>query len=232
MHVRAEAVTTRRRFPRESTVKARNGGQTTHMNIFNRIVMTLLAFILLAFGTITFLLLTQIVVPDNSYLRAILAAYNAWRAIVLLRGGTTNFAVLISLLLLLIGLVLFVFELLPIGNVFRRRETKQYVVRQDQLGQVTLSRTMVRDVVQHVAEAVPGVTHAEPEVKDGPDGLHLTTHASLAWDADAPAVGQQLQERIKDSVQTQLGLPVAEVRVTAQAAPIAKDQRRRVARVA
>lgn len=213
-------------------MNARSGGQTTHMNIFNRIVIALLAFILFAFGTTTFLLLTGIVVPDNSYLRAILAAYNAWRAIVLLRGGSTNFAVLIALLLMLIGLVLFVLELLPIGGLFRRRESKHYVVRQDQLGQVTLSRTMVRDVVQHVAEAVPGVTRAEPEVKDGPDGLHLTTHASLAWDADAPAVGQQLQERIKDSVQTQLGLPVAEVRVTAQAAPIVKEQRRRVARVA
>lgn len=202
------------------------------MTLFNRIVMALAGFILLAFSTVIFLLLTGIVVPGNDYLRAILAAYNAWRAIVLLRGGTTNFAVLIALVLMLIGLVLFVLEVLPIGRLFRRRETKQYVVRQDQLGQVTLARSMVRDVVQHVAEGVPGVTHAEPEVKDGADGLHLTAHASLAWDTDAQAVGKQLQERIKESVQTQLGLPVAEVHVTAEPAPIAKEQRGRVARVA
>ena len=59
----------------------------------------------------------------------------------------------------------------------------------------------------------------------------ISTRASLAWDADAPAVGQLLQERIKESVQTQLGLPVSEVHVTAQTAPIIKEQRRKVARV-
>ncbi len=203
------------------------------MNIFNRIVMLVLALIVFAFGATTFLLLTGIVVPENSYLRAILALYSAWRAVALLRGATTNIAVLVALLLAIVGLVVIILELLPLGRLFRRREPKQYVVRQDSLGQVTLGRSMVRDLVQHVAEDVPGVVHAdEPEVKDGADGLRISTRASLAWDADAPAVGQQLQERVKDSVQTQLGLPVAEVHVTAQTTPVVKDQRRRTPRVA
>ncbi len=202
------------------------------MNIFNRIVMLVLGIIVLAFGATTFLLLTGIVVPENSYLRAILALYSAWRAVALLRGATTNIAVLVALLLAIVGLVLVILELLPLGRLFRRREPKQYVVRQDSLGQVTLGRSMVRDLVQHVAEDVPGVVHAEPEVKDSADGLRISTRASLAWDADAPSVGQQLQERVKDSVQTQLGLPVAEVHVTAQTTPVLKDTRRRTPRVA
>jgi len=203
------------------------------MNIFNSIVMLVLALIVFAFGATTFLLLTGIVVPENSYLRAILALYSAWRAVALLRGATTNIAVLVALLLAIVGLVVIILELLPLGRLFRRREPKQYVVRQDSLGQVTLGRSMVRDLVQHVAEDVPGVVHAdEPEVKDGADGLRISTRASLAWDADAPSVGQQLQERVKDSVQTQLGLPVAEVHVTAQTTPVVKDQRRRTPRVA
>lgn len=203
------------------------------MTIFNRVFMLLLGLIILAFGTITFLLLTGLVVPGRGYLRDILVLYNAWRAVALLRGATTSTAMLVALILMLIGLVLVVLELLPVGGLlFRRRESKQYVVRDDALGQVTLERSMVRDVVRHVAEEVPGVAHVDPDVRDGADGLHLAARASLAWDADAPALGQLLQERIKESVQTQLGLPVAEVRVTAQATPIVKDQRRRVARVA
>jgi uncharacterized alkaline shock family protein YloU len=202
------------------------------MNIFNRIVMLLLGFIVFAFGTTTFLLLTGIVVPENSYLRAILALYAAWRAVALLRGATTNIAVLVALVLAIVGLVLLVLELLPLGRLFRRREPKQYVVRQDNLGQVTLGRSMVRDLVQHVAQDVPGVVYAEPEVKDSADGLRISTRASLAWDADAPSVGQQVQERVKDSVQTQLGLPVAEVHVTAQTTPIIKDHHRKTPRVA
>src|SRR5262249_17906597 len=160
------------------------GRQKGSMTIFNRIFMLLLGLCVFAFGTITFLLLTGLVVPQNEYLRSILALYNAWRAIVLLRGATTNIAVLVALVLLVAGLVLVVLELLPVGRLFfRRRESKQYVVRQDSLGQVTLERSMIRDVVQHVAEAVPGVVHAEPDVKDSADGLRLSTRASLAWDA-------------------------------------------------
>ncbi len=199
------------------------------MNIFNRIVMFLLSFLLFVFGGLTFLLLTGLVVPQNDYLRSVLTLYNAVRAIALVRGASTNIAVLIAIIMAVVGLVLVVLELLPVGRLFRRREAKQYVVRQDQLGQVTLERSMVRDLVQHVAESVPGVVHAEPEVKDGTDGLHVVARTSIAWDADAPAIGQALQERIKESVQTQLGLPVAEVRVTAQTAPAVKEQRRRVA---
>ena len=203
------------------------------MNLFNRIIMLLAGLIIFAFGGITFLLLTGIVVPSNGYLRSILALYAAWRAVALLRGAATNIAVLVALILAIIGLALIILELLPLGRrTGRRREAKQYIVRDDPLGQVTLERSMVQDYVKHVAEAVPGVVQAEPEVKDAADGLHLSARASLAWDADAPAVGQMLQERIKDTVQTQLGLPVASVKVTAQAAPVAKTQSRRVARVA
>jgi uncharacterized alkaline shock family protein YloU len=89
---------------------------------------------------------------------------------------------------------------------------------------------MVRDWVQHEAESVPGVLHADPEVKDRKDGLHVSTRAAIAWNAEAPVVGEVLQHRIKDSVETHLGLPVAEVSVTAQSAPpVAEPPHRRVA---
>jgi uncharacterized alkaline shock family protein YloU len=141
---------------------------------------------------------------------------------------------LIAFLVGLVGLILLVLELLPVGRLFRKREGKPYVVRQDTLGDVTVDRSMVRDLVEHEATSLPGVVHAEPHVQDGPDGLRIAVHASLAWDADAPGVGQALQERIKDSVQTHLGLPVAQVKVTATRELLTppKESRRHVPRVA
>ena len=202
------------------------------MNLVNRIIMTVAALVIFAFGTTTFLLLTGIVVPGNQFLRNILALYAAYRAIVLLRGGSGNTAILISLLIGLVGLVFVILEILPIGRLFRRREEKRYVVRQDSLGEVSVQRSMVSELVQHETEATSGVIAAAPEVKDGPNGLRVSIRAKLAWDADAPTIGQEVQERIKESVQTHLGLPVAEVRVTTQAAPPIRESQRRVARVA
>jgi uncharacterized alkaline shock family protein YloU len=204
------------------------------MNIFNRIFMVVLALLVCAFGTTVFLLLTGIVIPRNQYLRYILALYNAYRAVALLRGASPNTAIIIAFLVGLVGLILLVLELLPIGRVFRRPEGKPYVVRQDTIGEVTVHRSMVRDLVEHEATTVPGVVHAEPHVHDKPDGLQIAVDASLAWDADAPSVGQSLQERIKDSVQTHLGLPVTQVQVTATRELLkeTKEPRRRVPRVA
>lgn len=201
------------------------------MDIANRVIMIVASLVTFLFGTITFLLLTGIVVPGNQTLRDIVTLYATLRALALLRGATGNAAILIALVVAAIGLAVLVIELWgPVGRLFRRRTDKRYVVRRDALGQVTVERSMVRNVVQHEAEAVPGVLHAEPGVRDGKDGLHLSTRASLAWDTDAPGTGQILQERIKESVQTHLGLPVAEVDVTAQTAPLPKaSARRRVA---
>ncbi len=201
------------------------------MNIANRAIMIVASLITFLFGAVTFVLLTGIIVPSNQTLRNILALYTALRAVALLRGATGNTAILIALVVAVVGLAVLVLELWePVGLLFGKHQDKRYVVRQDSLGQITVERSMVRDVVQHEAQAVPGVLHAEPSVKDGKDGLHISTRAALVWDADTPSTGQILQEHIKESVQTHLGLPVAEVRVTAQTAALPKETpHRRVA---
>jgi uncharacterized alkaline shock family protein YloU len=201
------------------------------MNIVNRVLMIIAALVIFIFGLTSFLLLTGIVVPANQTLRNVLTLFKTLQALALLRGTPNNAAIIIALLLALIGLALLVLELWgPIQRLLGVGQAKCYVVRQDSLGQVTVDRTMVRDWVQHEAESVPGVVHAEPEVKYGKDGLHVSTRAAIAWDADAPGVGEVLQQRIKDAVQTHLGLPVAEVRVSAQSAPLVTETpRRRVA---
>jgi uncharacterized alkaline shock family protein YloU len=201
------------------------------MNIVNRAIMIVASLSVFLFGMIIFVLLTGIVVPGNQTLRNILALYSALRAVALLRGASGNTAILIALMLAAIGLAVLVLELWgPVRLLFIGRQDKRYVIRRDTHGQVTIGRSMVRDVVQHEAEAVPGVLHAEPSVQDGKDGLRVYTRASLVWDADTPGTGQILQERIRESVQNHLGLPVAEVNVVAQTAPLPKEPpRRRVA---
>jgi uncharacterized alkaline shock family protein YloU len=204
------------------------------MNIFNRVFMVLLTLLIFAFGTTVFLLLTGIVIPANRYLRAILALFSAYRAVALLTGGPANTAIILAFVVGLVGLIFLVLELLPLGGIFSRGEKKPYVVRQDALGVVTLQRSMVDNLVVHEATSVPGVVHASSHVQDGPDGLRIATRASLAWDADAPGIGHMLQERIKESVQTHLGLPVAQVQVTAATELLEahKESRRRLPRVA
>jgi hypothetical protein len=201
------------------------------MNVFNRIVMILASLVIFAFGTMAFLLLTRIVVPNNSFLRDILALYAAWQAVALLQGLNANISIVIAFVLGLVGLVVLVLELIPFGRIGRGRSAKQYVVHHDPLGEVTVAQSMVRSLIQHETIATPGVTQvvAEPQVKESPNGLRVSTRAALSLDASAPGVGQVLQERIKESIQNHLGLPVAEVTIATVAAPPPKPTGRRVA---
>jgi uncharacterized membrane protein YuzA (DUF378 family) len=202
------------------------GGEKRLMNIVNRILMILAALVILAFGIISFLLLSNIITPSGSFFINTLALYYAWLTLLQLRGVSSTALQVIAVVIGLVGLMLLILELIP----FRRGEAKEYIVHQDPLGDVTVSRSMIRDLVEHEAVAVPGVTQVlnDPEVKSSPTGLRVSTRAVLAWDANAPGVGQQLQERIKESIQSHLGLPVAEVSVATQAAPPVRPSGRRV----
>ncbi|MGO8949005.1 MAG: alkaline shock response membrane anchor protein AmaP [Ktedonobacterales bacterium] len=200
------------------------------MYIVNRVIMTLVSLFIFAFGTITFLLLSGIVVPHNSYLRNILGLYSAWQSVALIKGVNPNVAIIIAVILGIIGLLLLILELWPIGRLFRQPKATHFVVHSDPLGEVTVAHSMVRDLVQHEVAAVAGVTQVVdvPRVVDGPHGLRVSTRAALSLDANAPGVGQTLQERIKESIQSHLGLPVAEVTVATEAAPPPKPSGRRV----
>src|SRR5262245_20291809 len=191
------------------------------MNTFNRIAMIVVSLILLVVGIIGLLLLNGAIRPSNLnvWLLYNLALYIAAR-----RGVDFGPATAVCIVLALIGLAILILELFP-----RRREAARYVVRQDSQGTVTVERSSVADVVQHEALRAQGVLEGHPEVSSASDGLHLFTRTTVEPDVEAPALGQELQERIKTSVQSHMGLQVAEVRIATQTAPLERRKRRRVA---
>ena len=189
------------------------------INAFNRILLLVLGALALVAGVIALLLVTQVIHPADVSPGGVLKDF--WQGIANLSDGSAIPAVIISILLALAGLVLIVIELLP-----GPREAPTYVVRKDGLGTVTVARKSVRQVVQYEAAQINGVREVHPEVSNGADGLHIVAHASLAPDAEAPAVGEQLQVTIKEAVQRHLGLPVADVQIHTQVQAL--DTRRRV----
>jgi uncharacterized alkaline shock family protein YloU len=189
------------------------------VNAFNRILLLVLGALALVAGIIALLLVIQVVHPADVGLGGVLNGF--WQGIANLSGGSAVAAVIISILLALAGLALIVVELLPAP-----REAPVYVVRKDSLGTVTVARKSVRQVVQYEAAQIAGVRDVRPEVRNGPDGIHIIARTSLAPDAEAPAVGEQLQTSIKEAVQRHIGLPVAEVQIHTQVQEM--DSTRRV----
>jgi uncharacterized alkaline shock family protein YloU len=189
------------------------------INAFNRILLLVLGALALVGGVIALLLVMQVIRPADVSPGGVLK--EVWQRIANLSGGSATIAAIIATLVALAGLALIVVELLP-----PPREAPTYIVRKDALGTVTVARKSVRQVVQYEAAQVAGVREVRPEVSNGADGIHIIAHASLAPDAVAPTVGEQLQVNIKEAVQRHIGLPVAEVHVHTQVEAL--DTTRRV----
>jgi uncharacterized alkaline shock family protein YloU len=189
------------------------------VHVFNRILLLVLGVLAVIGGVIALLLVLQVIHPADVSPGGLFLDF--WRGIAGLSGGAATTAAIVATLLALGGIALIVIELLP-----GPREDRTYVVRKDGLGTVTVARKSVRQVVQYEAAQIVGVREVHSDVRNGADGIHIITHASLAPDAIAPSVGEQLQTSIKEAVQRHIGIPVAEVQVHTQVASL--DTQRRV----
>lgn len=191
------------------------------MNVLNRILMIVLCLAALVAGIIILLLLGGFVAPVQVSPQSILL--RQWSFFTHLNGSDATAAAIVGIVLILVGLVLLIVELLP-----GRRVPAQFVVRSDGLGQVTVARTSVRDLISHEAITIPGVVETRQSVEEGPKGLSVHIRASLAPEVVAPEVGLTLQEHVREALQRHIGLPVATVQVATQIEPLEKHAQRRV----
>jgi hypothetical protein len=198
------------------------------MNIANRIIVLLLSLIAFIFTATAALLLGGILRPDVFGKLGVLLGLALFLAH--LKGADFTAAITTASVLAVVSLLLFVLEILPLFRVHPgRRQPETYVIQQDELGQVTVDRKSVRNLVQYEAAAIPGVIRVRPpEVRDGPAGLSIYARTSLAPTAEATAIGKKLQEQIQTSVQQHMGLPVTRVQVATEIEPLDGAGRRRV----
>ena len=191
------------------------------MNVFNRIIMILLSLAAIAFSIIVFLLVGGVVRP--SQVSPVGLLLSLWSYFAQLTSTNATIAVIVCALVVIVALILLILEL----NIINR-EPAQFVVQEDSLGKVTVARSSVRKLVGYESATVPGVIETRQTVDKGRDGLRVSVRALLLPEVDAPAVGRTLQEKVQQSIQGHIGLPVAEVQVATQLEPFEKPRRRRV----
>lgn len=190
-------------------------------NSFNRLLVLVLSFVSFCVGIIVLLLLANWIRPGDVSLGSTM--FNQWSYFSLMRTSNPLVDILVGGICAFAGLVIFLWQILP-----RKREPADLLVRHDAQGQVTMARSSVRDLVQYEVGAMPEVIEASQDVKVRQDGLHVQVRSSLAPGADVNQVGKVLQERLRTSLQQCIGIPVAEVAVATQFAPLNPSTRRRV----
>ena len=191
------------------------------MNVFNRILIILLCLVAIAFSIIVFLLVGGVIRPAQISPGGFLLSF--WNIFAQLNQSNATIVVVVCALLVIVALIILILEF----NILRR-DPEEFLVREDNLGKVTVAQNSVRHLVGYEAKAIPGVIETRQTVDKGPNGLRVQIRALLYPEVEAPEVGHTLQEKVQTSIQGHIGLPVAEVQVSTQLEPFEKPRRRRV----
>ncbi|HEY7346802.1 MAG TPA: alkaline shock response membrane anchor protein AmaP [Ktedonobacterales bacterium] len=181
------------------------------LNAINRFILLLLSLVVVVFAAVALLLMGDLIRPESVSPGGVLLGQ--WQFFAGLRGQDFTNVVVVCALLMGAGLLFLAMELPPWRST--GAASSAYVLLHDELGQVTVARRSVRDLVRYEASSVPGVMEVRPDVRDGPKGrgVRVSTRIALASDADASSVKAELQQKIRASVQRHFGLSVAGVRI-------------------
>jgi hypothetical protein len=107
------------------------------------------------------------------------------------------------------------------------RGVRQITLKEDALGRVTVALDEVRQLADHEAGRVPGVTRARSHVETEPPGLSISCRVSVDPASSIPDMTDELRKRLKAAVEHHLGLAVTQVSVDAQVPPMATNRRHR-----
>jgi len=191
------------------------------MNVFNRVIIILVCLIAIAFSIIVFLLVGGVIRPAQVSPGGFLSGL--WSFYSQLSPSNATIAAVASSLVVIVALIILIFEITTL-----RSGTDQFVVREDSIGKVTVSRRSVHHLVGFEAKAIPEVIETRQKVDEGRNGLRVQVRAILYPGVNAPDVGHTLQENVQKAIQGHLGLDVTEVQVATQLEPFDKPRRRRL----
>ncbi len=188
------------------------------MNIFNRLLVILLDVCVLVVATLALLVVIHVIAPDELAMPT--WAINQFGALEALTGQSRFVAALGLSALIIGGLTLAYFEMWP--SSFKE---KLLSLKQDALGEVSVSLNSIREIASRTAGEVEGVMEASSQVKPKSAGLRILSRVSVQPTIRLSEITVELQERIKTAIENHLDYPVAEVHVVAQLAPLARDRR-------
>ncbi len=101
---------------------------------------------------------------------------------------------------------------------------KQAVVHEGGMGQVRVSLAAIEALAEKTVAAVPGIKEVKAKVVSSPQGVALDLKLSAAPDINIPAVSEDIQREVKDSIYNVVGLAVSEVRVAVESLIAAKPR--------
>lgn len=113
----------------------------------------------------------------------------------------------------LAALVFFVLSIMFLLSGVRTGKDKKAVSKHTNIGEVRISLTSIENISINAAKKAAGVKDTRTDVKRADDGVSVTVRLVVMPDLSIPAISEDVQLRVKKSVEESSGIPVKDVRV-------------------
>jgi hypothetical protein len=120
-----------------------------------------------------------------------------------------------------LGLILLWLEIRP-----RRRE-RLLVLQRDKSGEVTVTLSSLKRLAEHVVGQLPQIEAVTSEARPRRDGISFTCRVQVKPDAHTPSLAQEIRDRISSAVISHVGLPATIIHVHTRVGTLS-DSRKRV----
>lgn len=127
-------------------------------------------------------------------------------------------------ILWLLVVVYIIMGLRLLWRALKPERKKQAVVHEGGLGQVRVSLAAIEALAEKVAAAKPGIKEVKAKVASSSQGIALNLKLNSAPDINIPAVSEDIQREVKDSIFQVVGITVSEVRVVVESFIAAKPR--------
>ena len=115
------------------------------------------------------------------------------------------------LLVLLSGAVLFYIELRPLFISERR-----FLISKDDLGKVEITESCIGKFVDYEAKRFKEISDATSQITKKKAGLQIKSDVFVSPESNIPDLGQNVRARLKERLETNLGLLISKISVTAK----------------
>lgn len=100
-----------------------------------------------------------------------------------------------------------------VNSLGTKAETPHALIRDTDVGQVRITLQALENLVRKTAGQIRGVREVKPRIFSRPDGIGVFIHVVVAPDLVVPELSEELQVKVKESLEQVAGVNVGSIRV-------------------
>jgi len=170
------------------------------MNIFFRVLLAVYAFCLAVLSVFVM------------YIAFIPKAFTDITGLVT-RAISSDIGTTLRVIIFIIGLIFFAMSITFLLSGVRSNKDKKAVSKQTNIGEIRISLNSIENVAINASKRSNGVKESKTLVRKADDGVEIEVRIVVMPDLSIPVISEEVQNRVKKSVEEASGIAVRNVKV-------------------